>query len=170
MIASKYDYTSDKSETTSPTIKIKSTLGFRPWKNCNNGTVDGMMQYNVVRMHSIHPVFVSYILMWNKRTPYTRVTVILPWPTTNENCSPYFYLPISKTPKLSFLGYSTLRGTKTIRASCKCLTHWGWDKMADIPQTTFSNAFSWMKMYEFRLRFHWSLLSVQLTIFHHWFR
>ena len=28
-----------------------------------------------------------------------------------------------------------------------------------------------MKMYEFRLRFHWSLfLRVQLTIFQHWFR
>ena len=27
------------------------------------------------------------------------------------------------------------------------LTHWGWDKMDAISQTTFSNAFSWMKMY-----------------------
>ena len=36
---------------------------------------------------------------------------------------------------------------------------------------TFSNAFSWMKMYEFLLRFHWSLLlRVQLTIFQLWFR
>ena len=51
------------------------------------------------------------------------------------------------------------------------LTHWGRDKMAAISQTTFSNTFSWLKMYEFRLRFHWSLLlRVQLTIFHHWFR
>ena len=31
--------------------------------------------------------------------------------------------------------------------------------------------FSWMKMYNFPLRFHWSLfLMVQLTIFQHWFR
>ena len=45
------------------------------------------------------------------------------------------------------------------------LTHWGWDKMAAIFQTTFSNVFSWMKMFEFRLKFHWSLfLRVQLTI------
>ena len=44
------------------------------------------------------------------------------------------------------------------------LTHWGRDKMAAISKTTFSHAFSWMKMYEFRLRFHWSLfLMVQLT-------
>ena len=33
------------------------------------------------------------------------------------------------------------------------------------------NTFSWMKMYEFLIRFHWSLfLKVKLTIFHHWFR
>ena len=51
------------------------------------------------------------------------------------------------------------------------LTHWGRDKMAAALQTTFSNAFSWVKMYEFWLKFHWSLfLGVQLTIFHHWFR
>ena len=51
------------------------------------------------------------------------------------------------------------------------LTHWGRAKMADIFQTTFSNVFSWMKMYEFRLKFHWSLfLRVQLTTFQHWFR
>ena len=51
------------------------------------------------------------------------------------------------------------------------LTHWGRDKMAAIFQTTFSNAFSSVKMYEFRLRFHWGLFPmVQLTIFQHWFR
>ena len=37
------------------------------------------------------------------------------------------------------------------------LTHWGRDKMAAVSQTTLSDAFSWMKMLEFRLRFHWSL-------------
>ena len=51
------------------------------------------------------------------------------------------------------------------------LTHWGRDKMAAIFQTTLSNGFSWMKMFKFRLRFHWSLLPrVQLTIFQCWFR
>ena len=33
------------------------------------------------------------------------------------------------------------------------LTHWGRDKMTTISQTTYSNAFSWKKMYEFRLKF-----------------
>ena len=50
-------------------------------------------------------------------------------------------------------------------------THWDRDKMAAIFQTTFSHGFSWMKMYEFRWTFHWSLFpGVQLTIFQHWFR
>ena len=37
------------------------------------------------------------------------------------------------------------------------LTHWGRNKMAAIFQTKLSNAFSLMRMLEFRLRFHWSL-------------
>ena len=32
------------------------------------------------------------------------------------------------------------------------LTHWGRDKMAAISQTTLSKPFSWMKMFEFRLK------------------
>ena len=48
------------------------------------------------------------------------------------------------------------------------LTHWGRDKMAAIFVTTISNAFSWMKINKFRLRFHWSLFPRdQLTIFQH---
>ena len=44
-------------------------------------------------------------------------------------------------------------------------------QMDAISQTTFPNALSWMKMFEFRLKFHWSLfLRFQLTIFQHWFR
>ena len=45
------------------------------------------------------------------------------------------------------------------------LSHWGRDEMDAISQTTFSNAFSWMKAHEIRLRFHWSLfLRFELTI------
>ena len=51
------------------------------------------------------------------------------------------------------------------------LTHWGRDKMAANLQTTLSKAFSWMKVFEFRLKFHWGLfLRVQLSIFQLWFR
>ena len=45
------------------------------------------------------------------------------------------------------------------------LTHWGRDKFAVISKTILSNALSWMNMYKFRLRFHWSLFpTVQLTL------
>ena len=55
--------------------------------------------------------------------------------------------------------------------SADMLTLWSQDKMAVISQTTSSNAFSWMKMYEFHLRFNWSLfLKYELTIFQHWLR
>ena len=51
------------------------------------------------------------------------------------------------------------------------LTQWGWDKMVIISQTSFSNAFSWMKMCEFLFKFHRRLfLMLQWTIFQHWFR
>ena len=51
------------------------------------------------------------------------------------------------------------------------LTHWGRYNMDAILQTTFSNDFSWMKMCECRLRFHWNLFrKFESTIFHHWFR
>ena len=35
----------------------------------------------------------------------------------------------------------------------------------------FSNGFSWTNLYEFWLKFHWSLfLGIHITIFQHWFR
>ena len=59
--------------------------------------------------------------------------------------------------------YSTLhqnqhQGTPNTRLPTYIiLTHWGRDKMAAFFQTTFSNEFSWMKIYGFPLGFHWSL-------------
>ena len=51
------------------------------------------------------------------------------------------------------------------------LTHWGRHKMDPISRTPFSNGFSWMKMFEYWLKFHWNLfLRIQLTIFEHWLR
>ena len=52
-----------------------------------------------------------------------------------------------------------------------CLTHFPLDSMAAISQTTFSDAFLWMKIVVFWLKCHWSLfLRVKLTTFQHWFR
>ena len=46
-------------------------------------------------------------------------------------------------------------------------THRDQDEMTTISQTTYSNAFPWMKINETRLRFRWNLfLRVQSTIFY----
>ena len=51
------------------------------------------------------------------------------------------------------------------------LIYWGQNEIYNISQTTFSNVFSSMEMFEFRLKFHESLfLTVQLLILQHWFR
>ena len=58
-----------------------------------------------------------------------------------------------------------------VKLQQRFLTYWGWDKMAEISQTTFSNAFSWTEIFQFWLKFHWSSFPrVQLTIFQHRFR
>ena len=50
------------------------------------------------------------------------------------------------------------------------LTHRG-QKMDAISQTTISSVFSWMDIFEFRLKFHWRLfVRSKLTIFQHWLR
>ena len=68
-------------------------------------------------------------------------------------------------------GFSSVLTMEIRQSHVEPLTHWGRDKMTAVYQTTFSNAFSWMKIGEFRLRFHWSLfLWFQLTISQHWFR
>ena len=67
-------------------------------------------------------------------------------------------------------GYGSLTWNNDDLFSAGPLTHWGRDNIDAILQTTGLNVFSWMKMYEFRLQFHWSwFLRVQLAIFLHWF-
>ena len=70
------------------------------------------------------------------------------------------YLPYSHCSKHLPTGYRNA-----------ILTHWGWDKMSAILQKIFSSAFSWMKLFEFRLKFTWNLLlGVLFTLFQHWLR
>ena len=60
----------------------------------------------------------------------------------------------------------TFKQTRSISIKWICpsipLTHLPLDKMAAISQTTFSNAFSWMKSFVFWLKFHWSLFRLRL--------
>ena len=56
-------------------------------------------------------------------------------------------------------------------SSIDVLTHLSQDKMASITQTIFWDAFSWLKIFVFWLKFHWSsFLRVQLAISQHCFR
>ena len=48
--------------------------------------------------------------------------------------------------------FSIFLASKSVQ---KELTHWGRDKMDAISQTPFSSEFSWMKMFDFRSKFHW---------------
>ena len=62
-------------------------------------------------------------------------------------------------------------GQQTAGIQWSVLAHWDRDKMDAISQTTFSSAFSWMKMFEFWLKINWNLfLRVQSTTFQQWFR
>ena len=61
---------------------------------------------------------------------------------------------------------TTTKQDRVVSTLYRLLTHCGWDKIAAISKTTFSNAFTWMKTYEFRLRCLWILsLRVELTVF-----
>ena len=56
-------------------------------------------------------------------------------------------------------------------AMCETINTWRQRQNGTISQRTFSNAFSWIKIYKFHFRLHWRLfLRFRLTIFQHWFR
>ena len=59
----------------------------------------------------------------------------------------YEYMCLCTTGMKVFINISVCRCSSTF-------THWGWDTIAAISQITFSNTFSWLKMYKFWSRFH----------------
>ena len=63
----------------------------------------------------------------------------------------------------TYISRRTLEWQKPIYKNRFTIKHWGRDKMAARWQTMFSNASSWIKMFVFWFKFHWSLfLRVQL--------
>ena len=102
-----------------------------------------------------------------KNIPYLTLTGV-PWDVFQEDFSENICY---NSTVLYFINNTANSCNVTGETHMWHLTHWGRDKMAALSQTTLSNAFSWMKMFEFRLKLHWSLsLRVQLTIFQHWLR
>ena len=84
------------------------------------------------------------------------------------NDSPYYRELAGHKPRISPDRLTGYTGTHFIDKHCTPLIHWGQDKMAAISQTTFSSAFSKVKLFDLRLKFHWSLFPrIQLTLSPH---
>ena len=119
-------------------------------------------------------IFLWWVSKLSKRYDYLGLSQN--WSTSNEpiwleNYKGWFLyihlFPLASVNANKFDDSQNYKNVKQVWA----LTHWGRDKVAAIFLTTFSNASSWMKMYEFHLRIHWNVFGrFELTIFHHWFR
>ena len=109
---------------------------------------------------------------WSESVPNAGCLIVkLFW---TISCGVYRWNNSEEYGQMDHLNPQTKNTTITTIQSCEyaCgISHWGQDKMSDISQTTYSNAFSRMKIYEFRLQCHWILFQrIKLTILHHWFR
>ena len=119
----------------------------------------------------------------NRGTPYKRLNkmgIVLRISTVVINLQGVSW--ISMKPKQSFsIIFSNMQDSNILISSYEGLINlpdfdWGyWYIEAEIKgppffQTTFSNAFSWMKSFVFGFKFHWRLfLMVQMTVSEHWF-
>ena len=110
---------------------------------------------------------------WDSATRNTACTTELKKSKKNSHWDAYGWVSSAATKALKRLtgNTSTRSSTRQRRETIASLsegmlTHWGRDKMPAVSQTTLSNPFSWMKIFAFRLEFHWSLfLRFQLTQF-----
>ena len=142
-------------------FSTKNSEGYAPW---------------LARKCGVRGVFCELIVWaWFRFLPFVLFSMpcyIRMWyiECLQYSCMCVLYLG-GQLDKLCFSVHSPSRNEMGLLVQDE-LTHWDRDKMAANFQTTCSNAFSWMKMYEFRLRFHWSLFlrGVQSTIFHLWFK
>ena len=129
-------------------INASSVLGERP----SAATIEFNVRYHISPLNSNH---VLCIISCQCYCIHFEMCNIFCWKIKVDN------------PCFNGLFYSSV-STLCIRNiwHCGTLTDWGRDKMAAIFQTTFWNGFSWMKMFEYRLKIHWSLfLRVKLRIF-----
>ena len=99
-------------------------------------------------------------------------------------CFPIFSIIISSkrslTTKICNVVFSIMQIPKRLHMKSLCKYHVngslsiqsGLNQVAEILQTTFSNAFLWQKIFLFWFKFHQSLFIIkdQLTIGQHWFR
>ena len=148
---------------------------------CKNVCLSILMFLNINPLHvEIHPCFLHQESSSNLLSVVEDVWPLSPAGISRqESQGPFSIYRQTSNISNTLIGNKIVYHSDVVGASLRrCsnyifilnLTHWGRDTMAAIFQT-FSNGFSWMKMYKFRLRFHRSLfLMVHLTIFQHWFR
>ena len=90
---------------------------------------------------------------------------------------PIYLLTLTNTPQkysiiqcYEVLSIANERTMKNMGGGITRISHWGRDEM-DAIFKTYSNAFFLIKIYNFWLRFHWTLFPrVQLPMFQNWFR
>ena len=105
------------------------------------------------------------------KSKHSKIRNIFPWLYSILSSKSHIVGFIMPLQTLRPVGLVCTRSTSIANLPSLIKTHWGRDKTADISQTTFSNVFSSKQMFEFRSKFHWSLLlRVQLTKFQHCFR
>ena len=118
---------------------------FSAWKHCSEMENVPMWKHRLTRMNLTYWALNTMAARWHFQIMHLlgRIYCVL--------------LQIS----LTFIHHWSMQwfGMKQLTSHYleQCLTHWSRDKMAANFQTTFSNAFSWMKMCNFLLRFHWNL-------------
>ena len=143
-------------------------ISFIPWPILESVTI--------IPWHTINPV-----CMGSHSKKYMHASINLFYGLTFEmlavqgQCSAFVFdwriYILEKRPKICETENIYIHAINHSYPGYLFLTHWGRDVVVAISQTTFSNAFSWKKLFEFRLGFHWSLfLRFELTIFQHWFR
>ena len=130
-------------------VTYKQKLGFRENSMLYTFKCDRHTELEVIYFYNCVEFIILYSL-WN----------ILIWiPLHNENQRPW-----------TFLSKAYFVFTR-ITISYYIYMHQHIEAGAKWHFQTFWIAFSWMKMYYFRVKFHWHLLpSVQLTTFQHWCR
>ena len=132
------------------------------WEGGLGQPIVGLCEGKTSRCYHVLCPWYHIAWLYGVKCPECRVTVKLllgpPWTFMSVESNIYIYITYGSMKVEMAIIEETLN---TLRPR----------QMATISQTTFSNAFSWIKIYEFQLRFHWSLfLGVQTTISQHWVR
>ena len=90
--------------------------------------------------------------------------------TTNRIINVYDFLSVVLLFMYAVLHCLYSVGNK-ITTTGPVMMHWGRNEMAEILLMAYSKAYFWMKIFEFRLQFDWSLsLRTPLIINRHWSR